>query len=399
MRRKTAEPGRLLLPMSARWQRWTVAVVAAFVMAGMVVVGHQSSSSRRSADFTITYAAALLIREGHPESIYHADQLGPLMMRLSENAIDPRLPFDAPLALALPFVPLTLLPLQVAFHVWQIVTLGLLLAALVLLARWLPLDGRALPLAIAGLLGFPATWALFSEGQSSALLLLGAVLLVGAWRRDQWWLAAAGGLLLGLKPQYLPAYLLLFGARRQWGGLAAALLAAVTVGLSPLLAGGVSGLFAMVWSALEAGQGVVRYNESLIATLAPVLPGSLPTVLGFALWALALVALAVVALRRGRAHPIALAVLATSAAILFSPHALPYDTVLLAVPAWLSFVLYRTRAIPSPAPACLGIAGALVIDLGVSLVSVAPIALLGCLVWYGNAYLRRARDHPTVLAA
>lgn len=385
--------------MSARWQRWTLAVVAAFMIAGLVVVGHQSSLSRRSADFTISYAAALLVREGHPEAVYHRDQLGPLMMRLSENAIDPRLPFDAPLALTLPFVPLTFLPLEAAFHIWQIVTLALLVVSVMLLARWLPLGRLSLPLAITVLLGFPATWALLSEGQSSALLLLGAVLLIGGLRRDQWWLAGAGGLLLALKPQYLPAYLILLGARRQWRALAAALLAAMTVGLSPLLAGGLNGLFAMVWSALEAGQGVVRYNESLIATVAPVLPGRLPTLLGFTLWALALAAVAVVALRGGRAHPIAVAVLATAVAILFSPHALPYDTVLLVVPAWLSFDLHRSGAIPSPAPACLIVAVALVIDLGSSPVSLAPVALLGCLLWYGHGYLRRARDRSTALAA
>ena len=113
--------------MRSRWQRLTVAVIAAFVIAGLLVVGHQSSLARRSADFTINYSAALLIREGHPRAIYQRDQLGPLMLRLSDNAIDPRLPFDAPLALALPWVPLTFLPLELAFHLWQIVTLCLLL--------------------------------------------------------------------------------------------------------------------------------------------------------------------------------------------------------------------------------------------------------------------------------
>jgi len=321
------------------------------------------------------------------------------MLRLSDNAIDPRLPFDAPLALALPWVPLTFLPLELAFHVWQIVTLCLLLLSLMLLARWLPLGRRSLPLAMAALLAFPATWALFSEGQSSALLLLGAVLLVGAWRHDHWWMAAAGALLLGLKPQYLPAYLILLGAQRQWRMLAAAMLGAVAAGLSPLLAGGVSGMSAMVWSALEAGQGVVRYNESLIGTVSPLLPGRLPTILGFSLWAFALAALALAAFRGARAHAIGLAALAGTVAILFSPHALPYDTVLLALPAWLSFVLYRMQAIPSPAPAWMAIALAVVVDLGSPLVMLAPLLLLGCLVWYGRAYLRRAHDHPTAIAA
>ena len=385
--------------MNARWQRWTVAAVAAFLIAGVVVVSQQSSQARRSADFTINYAAALLIREGHPEAIYQRDQLGPLMLRLSDGAIDPRLPFDAPLALALPWVPLTLVSLELAFHLWQIITLGLLAIAMVLLARWLPLGRRSLPIAMAAVLAFPATWALFGEGQSSALLLLGAVLLIGALRHDRWWLAAAGALLLGLKPQYLPAYLVLIGAQRQWRTLAAGMLGAVTVGLSPLLAGGISGLFAMVWSALEAGQGVARYNESLIGTISPFLPGRLPTLLGFSLWAVALVTLAVVAVRRERAHAIALAALAGTVAIVFSPHALPYDTVLLAVPAWLSFVLHRMKAIPTPAPVWLLLGIGIVVDLGSPLVSLAPVVLLACLTWYGRMYVQRAHDGPTAIAA
>jgi hypothetical protein len=385
--------------MRARWQRLTVAVVAAFVIAGLLVVAHQSSLARRSADFTINYSAALLLREGHPEAIYQRDQLGPLMLRVSNNAIDPRLPFDAPLALALPWVPLTFLPLELAFHVWQLVTLLVLVLALWLLARWLPLGRRSLPIAIAALLAFPASWALFSEGQSSALLLLGAVLLIGAWRHDRWWMAGVGALLLGLKPQYLPAYLILLGAQRQWRPLAAAVLGAVAVGLSPLLAGGVNGMVAMVWSALDAGQGVARYNDSLIGTVSPLLPGRLPTYLGFSLWAFALAALAVIARRRLRAHTIAFAALATTVAILFSPHALPYDSVLLAVPAWLSFVLHRMKAIPTPAPVWMMVALALVVDLGSPFVSLAPVVLLAGLIWYGRIYLRRAQDAPTAIAA
>jgi hypothetical protein len=379
--------------MKARWQRLTLALVAAFLIAGLLVVGHQSTLARRSADFTINYSAALMIREGHPQAIYQRDQLGPLMLRLSDNAIDPRLPFDAPLALALPWVPLTLLPLEPAFHVWQILTLCQLLLALMLLARWIPLGRRSLPLAIAALLAFPASWALFSEGQSSGLLLLGAV------RHDRWWMAAAGALLLGLKPQYLPAYLILLCVHRQWRTLAAAVLGAAAAGLSPLLAGGVNGLSAMVWSALEAGQGVVRYNDSLIGTVAPLLPGRLPTLLGFSLWALTLIALAVVALRRPPANAVAFAALATTVAILFSPHALPYDTVLLAVPAWLTFTLHRMKAIPSPAPLWMAIGLALVIDLGSPFVSLAPVVLLAGLVWYGRVYLRRVQVPPAVIAA
>src|SRR5207253_9354618 len=150
----------------------------------------------------------------------------------------PRLPFDAPLAGALPLVPLTFLPLEVAFHAWQLITRLLPCLSLVLMGRWLPLGRRAPAIPLLGLLGFPATWALLSEGQSTALLLLGAVLLVGAWCRDSWRLAFVGGLLLALKPQYLPAYLILLGARRQWRPRGAAKGGAGGGGLRPRLARG-----------------------------------------------------------------------------------------------------------------------------------------------------------------
>src|SRR5258708_27120181 len=113
------------------------------------------------------------------------------MLRLPDDANDPRLPFDAPLALALAYVPLTFLPFEPAFHVWQIVTVGLLPLAMLSLARWLPLGRGSLPLAIAAVLAFPAPWALLREGQSSPLLLLGAGLRIGAWRRDRWRLGPA----------------------------------------------------------------------------------------------------------------------------------------------------------------------------------------------------------------
>jgi len=384
--------------MINRWRRWMLPVMVGFVIAGIAVVGRESGLARRSADFTIAYSAALLIREGRAEDVYRPDQLGPLMLRLSDSAIDPRLPFDAPLASALPVVPLTLLPLEAAFHVWQLITLVLLGLSVVLMQRWLPLGRGARAMGLLALLGFPATWALFSEGQSTGLLLLGAVLLIGAWSRDSWRLAFLGGLLLALKPQYLPAYLILVGARRQWRPLGAALLGAVAVGLSPMLAGGPRGLLAMVWSALDAGQGVVRYNESLIATFAPLLPGRLPTVVGFAMWGVALALLTPFAIRQRSSMVVA--ALATAVAIGLSPHALPYDTVLLAVPAWLGFILYRAGAIPSPAPACLAVALALIVDLGRPLVSLAPVALLACLVWYGRAvWIRRRRPPPVAQAA
>jgi len=141
--------------MNLRWPGWLIAILAGLMIAGLVVVGRESSLTRRSADFTIVYAAALLTRDGHPEAVYQPDQLGPLMLRLSDNAIDPRLPFDAPLALVAPFVPLSFLPLETAFRVWQLVSLALLGLSLLLLARWISLGRRGLVMALLALAAFP----------------------------------------------------------------------------------------------------------------------------------------------------------------------------------------------------------------------------------------------------
>jgi hypothetical protein len=57
------------------------------------------------------------------------------------------------------------------------------------------------------------------------------------------------------------------------------------------------------------------------------------------------------------------------------------------------------KAIPTPAPAWLAVAFAVVVDLGSPFVSLAPIVLLAGLIWYGRLYLRRAQDRPTAIAA
>jgi hypothetical protein len=373
--------------MTSRAQRWTLALLIAFMLAGLLVVALQSSRARRSADFTIDYSAALLIREGHLKAIYDRQQLGPLMLRLSGNAIDPGLPFDAPLALALPYVPLTFWPLELALDLWQLITVGILFLALWLLERWLPLSPRAAWLGLMAMLAFPATWSLLSEGQSSAMLLLGAVLLIGAWRRDHWLLAGAGGALLAMKPHYVPVYLILLLAARRWKALGGAVSGAVLIGLSPLLAGGIGGMTAMISSALDAGQRAIPYHESLIGMLAPLLPGAWARYAAFAIWGIVLLTLTGVALR----WPLTGAVTAeteltqamaiTTAGLLFAPHALPYDMVLLAIPAWLTFALHRDASALKPSIAWIIVGLVVLFDLHASIAPLAPVAIAGVLGW------------------
>src|SRR6266567_4288437 len=102
----------------------------------------------------------------------------------------------------------------------------------------------------------------FTEGQPTAWLLLGATMIVLALRSDTPALAAGAGMLLAVKPQYLPVYLAILFAARRWRSLGAAATGGAIILLSPL-GGGAGGLSAMVHNALSANQAVaIRLNES-----------------------------------------------------------------------------------------------------------------------------------------
>lgn len=362
-----------------------------------MVVLTQSPASRLSSDFTINYSAGTLVREGHFSAPYQQAELGDMMRRVAPGgAIDPRLPFSLPLGAALPYAVLSLLPIELAFRLWQLITVALFVLAVVLLQRALPLP-RAPVLAMAGLLAAIPTWATLTEGQPTAWLFLGGAMVVAVVYRDSPAVAAGAGLLLAVKPQYLPAYLAILFAARRWRSLAAAAAGAGLLLLSPLV-GGTAGLTTMVHNALSANQAVaVRLNESLIGLIGPALPASMATAVAIILYVGVLAALLVIAWRRP-ASVIGFAALAGVLTVLASPHALPHDLLILAVPAWLAFVLYREGALPNPLPGLLAVDVALLIDLrGVGL-PLGPIVMTAVIAWYMWQFRQRAaqRRRPPI---
>jgi hypothetical protein len=374
-----------------------LALVVALAAAGLIVIVSQPASSRLSSDFTINYSAGVLIRQGQLAAPYRQAELSDMMQRVApDGAIDPRLPFSLPLAAGLPYAALSLLPLEVGFRLFQLVSIALLLLAIVLLQRALPLPPGAPRLAVLGLLAAVPTWATLTEGQPTAWLALGGAMVVAALRSKSLGLAAGGGALLAVKPQYLPAYLIILFAARCWRSLAAASLGAGLLLLSPL-AGGVGGLSAMIHNALSANQAVpVRLNEAWIGLFGPALPGA-ATWVAIALYLGVLAGLLMLAWRRPLAI-IAFAALAGALTALASPHALPHDLLILAVPAWLAIVLDREDALPNVIPGLLLIDLALLVDLRGLEVPVGPIALTLVVAWYGWQFRRRAeqRRRPTI---
>ncbi|HEV3096313.1 MAG TPA: glycosyltransferase family 87 protein [Candidatus Dormibacteraeota bacterium] len=383
--------------MSRRLTRTLLALVLALAAAGLMVVVTQSPASRLSSDFTINYSAGMLVRQGHLAAPYQQAELGDAMRRAAPaGAIDPRLPFSLPLGAALPYAVLSLLPIELAFRLWQLITIALIVIAVLLLQGAFP-QPRARGWALLGLLAAIPTWATLTEGQPTAWLFLGGAMVVSVLRRDSPALAAGAGLLLAVKPQYLPAYLVILFAARRWRSLAAAVAGASLLLLSPLLGGG-AGLSAMVHNALSANQVVaVRLNESWIGVIGPALPASIATAVAIILYLGVLGALLVLAWRRPT-PVIGFAALAGALTVLASPHALPHDLLILAVPAWLAMVLYREGALPNPLPGLLAVDIALLIDLrGVDL-PLGPIVMTAVVAWYGWRFRQRAaqRRRPPI---
>src|SRR6266571_7129008 len=344
--------------------RAMLAVAVALAAAGLVVILTQSPASRLSSDFTINYSAGVLVRQGDLAAPYDQAKLGAIMRGVApDGAIDPRLPFSLPLAAALPYAVLSLLPFEVAFRLCQLLSAALMLIALLLLQRGAPTlpspnvsnarmalkrrsrgptgpasgGAKYISLAVLGVLAAVPTWGAFTEGQPTAWLLLGATIIV----------------------------------------------------LSPL-AGGAGGVSAMVHNALSANQAVaIRLNESWIGVIGAALPPRLATLVAIALYLAVLMALCWLAWR----HPpsvIGFAALAGALAVLASPHALPHDLLILVVPAWLAIVLYRQGALPNPLPALLAIDLAVLIDLRGIDIPLGPIVMTAVVAWYGWQFRQRA---------
>jgi hypothetical protein len=141
----------------------------------------------------------------------------------------------------------------------------------------------------------------------------------------------------------------------------------------------------------------VRLNESWIGLIGPALPATIATAVAIILYLGVLAALLVLAWRRP-VSVIGFAALAGALTVLASPHALPHDLLILAVPAWLAIVLYREDALTNPLPGLLAVDVALLIDLRAVDLPLGPIVMTAVVVWYGWQFRQRAaqRRRPPI---
>lgn len=384
--------------MSRRRRIWLVGVLAGFALVPVVLSVRGGAASVQNSDFTVLYTAATFVRQGQLAAVYDQTRMGPALLQVSGGRIDPYLAFDYPLADALPLVPLTLLPLQTAFRVWQLLILLLLAASVWLLNRLHPLGKSAVPWGLLVVLAAEPTWALLTEGQLGALLLIGAVAMVAAANNDRAGWGFAGGVLLAVKPQYLPAYLALLWAVRCRRALLAAVAGSLLVGCSALLAGWPSGMAIMVRAMLASNaRGDLRSMDSWAGLLAVALPPRPAVIAGLCLFGATLIVLLVLA--RRRMDLLAFAGLAGYLAVLGSPHTLPHDVVLLLVPAWAAFALHQQGRLRSPIVGLVALQVGWVVDLHGLPVSAGALALTGVLGWHLIDFRRRAATRPRLAEA
>jgi len=382
-----------------RGRLWLLALIVALVLADTTIVATQSGPTRRVADFTIGYSAATLLREGRWNAIYDQQQLGARMVSLAGGApVDPRLPFNEPPAALIPFLALSLLSLDAAFRVWQLVSLALLAAAILVLRQALPLGRWAGGVAFAAVLAsLPAVLTL-TEGQLTAVLVLGAAFLVRSALHGGTISAALGIGLLAIKPQYVAFYVAVLIAARQWKSVTVAVAAASAVALGAFQMGLLVPMIRQMSRANVVSP--LHTNVSWIGSFA-MLPEGLAGALALVLFFVAVLGILVAAWRfRGDLR--AFTCLATSLCVVAVPHALAHDVLLLLIPAWLAFHLHRQGHLSSPVPALLIVEGGLLVDRASSLPAITPVLITGLVCWYGWDFTRRRiekRDYFLTVAS
>ena len=207
---------------SLRPARLIIAISAALLVAYAVVWAQVSSVDVGRSDFTAFYVGGTLLREGHTGDLYNEAIQQPLHSALIAPDREGNLPFvNTPVAAVL-VLPVTALPLAVAYRLWGILELAILVLAVVLAIRsveWPPETPRVWKVAAgAAALASMGTLTTVIQAQWTPILALGIVLAYRAWKGGH---QATGAALLvvsaGIAKPHLALGLLAFllGWRRR----------------------------------------------------------------------------------------------------------------------------------------------------------------------------------------
>jgi alpha-1,2-mannosyltransferase len=301
------------------------------------------------ADFSNFYSAAALARTQSPAATYDFTQMRAAQVKTI--GANPKsiagLCWTYPPIFLLLLLPFSFLPYFASLAVWLLATL---LGYLKILLRIAP-SRQTLWLALA----FPGTFQNAIHGQNgflSACILGGGLLLLESH-------AFLGGIILGFlsyKPQLAVLIPVALIAGRHWKALAGASLSFLGLVLASLLIMG-TGVWLAFWESIpfarklfESGafpifKGGTAFNAALLAGASYEVARDLQAIIMIG---------AVIAVffvwSRNTSSPVRNSVLVLSI-LLFTPHAYPYDFVLLALPiAWMGWQGYTRGWLPLEKP-------------------------------------------------
>jgi len=229
-----------------------------------------------------------------------------------------------------------------AFAIWT----GANVALLAILDRWLRDEWRATGrghewILTCALLAFYPVFCALNNGQTSILLAVAVLGVYRASERSRPWTAGAWISVLSIKPQLVPMVLIYLAARRRWQAIAcASIILVILVALTTAWLG-LSIWFDYVRQVrhLEVfwGTGTPGYMLNVRGALTRVMAGEQHDIdtIAYALWAMAMVLIAIVLVHR-RIHRTLDArsayAFAVAVALLTNPHLFVQDTVIWAVP-------------------------------------------------------------------
>lgn len=238
--------------MTGRWTvnrrgDWRLASALATIWLIMLVFGAMVIQPWRPEvplrnDFVSFWTGSVLVRDGVGPKLYDMTIQGNFQAKLRRDLtgsaeMKPGVvldPFHSPPAQAVLMVPLTLLPLPVAYLLWSALSLGLFWLAVAL-----PLRGSSLGATLAVLLlSFASVADTLIFGQVNALFAIAISTALVAFSSGR---PFVGGLWLGLmwlKPQYAVLFPIVFLLKRRWAELwGVAISGAVVGGISLAVVG------------------------------------------------------------------------------------------------------------------------------------------------------------------
>jgi Glycosyltransferase family 87 len=352
--------GRLVRRVDAllTWKRacfWAALLCLLYVVAYVfvLVTGRpplNASGEPIGGDYIAFHAAGRLLVAGEGAHLYDRDRLAVIQDALLAG----RVPgfYDAfrnPPFIALVFAPLSVLELIPGFTVWSLISMGCLVAAVLLVLA----ETRSRQPGVAGSLllvcAFGPVFFGLINGQNATVSLLLYALMYRALVRDKPRAAGVWAALGLFKPQLFFVFPLVFLVSRRWRALAAYTVTAAGLAVLSVALVGVDGVQGWLRILVDMETGNATRNlwrmHSLKAFFDALLPGQ--TGLSLALYVASavpiLVGLAALWVRRATPMPVLWA-LTVVVAVLVDPHLVDYDMTVLvsaAVAAPVAFLRLR----------------------------------------------------------